>query len=433
MMRNPELQRHLWLELTPHRLVAMPVVLALIFLLAASLEKESIAWVSLMIFGGLTVLWGAQLASESFVEEFRNGTWDTQRLSAMGPWQLCIGKLAGAPAFAWLGGAICLAVFMLSAYQEGFPAPRLPAMLGALGAAVLAHALGAITGLAMSRNGRRASSSAGIVVIFLLVTIGAPQAALLASDTRVLWFSIDFSRLWFAVGSIWCLAAWSVIGVWRMLAGELQVRTLPTAWIGFAVWFSLYVGGLVVGQALAPLPTVLVAAGFLVMLVMSGAAVWFEPRDFVSLRRVVLYFQKRDWRRFAQEIPCWMVTLPPAFLAALYLWLWGELPGRDGQFEWLLPLVVWLFVLRDIALLHFFSLGRQPGRPVMATLIYLGVLYWLLPALLRSVEMESAADLLLPPVTERAATGLAAGVLNAGAGVALVVWRWRQRITEIRL
>lgn len=432
-MRNPELQRHLWLELTPHRLIAMPAVLGLIFLLAASLEKESIAWVSLMLFGGLTVLWGTQLTSESFVEEFRNGTWDTQRLSAMGPWQLCVGKLAGAPVFAWLGGALCLAVFMVSANHAAFSLPRLPTMLGALGAAILAHALGAITGLSMARNGRRARSSAGIVVIFLLVTIATPQAALLARDTRVLWFGIDFSRLWFTVASVWCLAAWSVIGVWRMLSGELQVRTLPAAWIGFAVWFSLYVSGLVVGHALAPLPTILAAVGFLVTLAMSGAAVWFEPRDFVSLRRIVLYFQKRDWRRLAQEIPCWMVTLPPAFLAALYLWLWGEFPGPDRHSELLVPMVLWLFVLRDIALLHFFSLGRQPGRPVMATLIYLGVLYWLLPALLRSAGMEVVANLLLPPVIERPAIGLAAGVVNAGAGVALVVWRWRQRFAEIRL
>ena len=58
---NPELRRNLWLELTPHRLLAMPVGLVLAFMLAYSLSKDdpygSLATTAVTLFVGFA-LWG---------------------------------------------------------------------------------------------------------------------------------------------------------------------------------------------------------------------------------------------------------------------------------------------------------------------------------------------------------------------------------------
>ena len=40
---NPELRRNLWLELSIHRLIAMPVVLAAVFILTYALKSGSLA------------------------------------------------------------------------------------------------------------------------------------------------------------------------------------------------------------------------------------------------------------------------------------------------------------------------------------------------------------------------------------------------------
>ncbi len=40
---NPELRRNLWLELSTHRLIAMPVVLAAVFILTYAFKSGSLA------------------------------------------------------------------------------------------------------------------------------------------------------------------------------------------------------------------------------------------------------------------------------------------------------------------------------------------------------------------------------------------------------
>ena len=61
MTRNPEFQRNLWLELTPHRLLGMPLVLGAIFLLVYLLSDRSfnnggVAGMALTLGGLLAIL-----------------------------------------------------------------------------------------------------------------------------------------------------------------------------------------------------------------------------------------------------------------------------------------------------------------------------------------------------------------------------------------
>ena len=92
LLANPEFRRHVWLELTPHRLVVMPVLLAMIFLLvgmsADTARGNAIAFTALAIFALLCPLWGARLTVDSVADEFRDKTWDTQRMFALTSWVL---------------------------------------------------------------------------------------------------------------------------------------------------------------------------------------------------------------------------------------------------------------------------------------------------------------------------------------------------------
>ena len=113
---NPELRRNLWLEITTHRLLAMPVVLGLAFLALAAIDKpnaaEHVGWLGLGGFVVLTMFWGARLAGNSIIDEITDKTWDWQRLSTLAPWTMTWGKLFGATVFAWYGGLTCLGVFL---------------------------------------------------------------------------------------------------------------------------------------------------------------------------------------------------------------------------------------------------------------------------------------------------------------------------------
>ena len=89
---NPELRRNLWLELSLHRLVAAPLVIALCAALIAAASKrdalENLAGAASMGFAAMVLLWGTQLAGASVLEEARAtapGTRNACRPSGRGP------------------------------------------------------------------------------------------------------------------------------------------------------------------------------------------------------------------------------------------------------------------------------------------------------------------------------------------------------------
>ena len=100
---NAEFRRNLWLELSTHRLIAMPAALALVLALVYAMSdepRESLAATSAWIAAAFLGVWGVRSAAESVGEEMRNRTWDAQRMSALGPWEMTWGKLVGSAAFA---------------------------------------------------------------------------------------------------------------------------------------------------------------------------------------------------------------------------------------------------------------------------------------------------------------------------------------------
>ena len=96
---NAEFRRSLWLELSMHRLIAMPVALALVLALVYAMSDdpwESIAVTAAWIGSALLGRWGVRSTAESVGDEMRARTWDAQRMSALGPWSMTWGKLFGA-------------------------------------------------------------------------------------------------------------------------------------------------------------------------------------------------------------------------------------------------------------------------------------------------------------------------------------------------
>lgn len=118
-MNNPEFKRNLWLEFSPTRLILMPAMLLLIGVLTAVLTKvEDLPAILLIVYaiiGSLLIVgWGSFAVMHSINSEVSERTWDQQRLSALGPWQMAWGKLLGAPAYAWFGGLTCAVVVLTS-------------------------------------------------------------------------------------------------------------------------------------------------------------------------------------------------------------------------------------------------------------------------------------------------------------------------------
>ena len=181
MRINPELRRYLWLELTTARLVAMPLVISALGLLAGASAWEAgqptggvdvlqaISAGAVTCFVLLVLLWGTRLAAGAVVREVADRTWDQQRLSSVGAWDMAWGKLFGSTVYVWYGGLLLLAVAVvaLTLWQvrfggvaDAFGAPLAVVLVQTVvGLAALAILVMATVMVAAMRRRRRTGSS----------------------------------------------------------------------------------------------------------------------------------------------------------------------------------------------------------------------------------------------------------------------------------
>ena len=428
---NPELRRNLWLELTLHRLLALPAGLALLMLLIRALAGEEaarpISIAAAAVFVGFTVIWGAIQVGESVLGELRGRTWDGQRLSSLEPWTMTWGKLAGAPSFGWYGGAMCLLLYLVFS-----PGPdRLEHAGLMLSSALLLHSISLVGAITAARRGLVRTSAGSWMLGLLLLFAGPGISIVFADNADIGWWGVARDRIAFLLASFTVFAAWGVFGAHRLMCQELRVRTTPWAWAAFLLFVAVYFAGFgiratdTVGQQV----NVVLIAGLIATLAAIYPLLFTEATGAMTVRRVLLRVAGRDWRRALQEMPLWPVTLALGFaFCALTVLLAGPRDGENPLFGTavLAPIPLFLLVLRDAALYMFFALARQAKRAEAATIFYLLLLYWLVPMLLRASGAKRAADFVLPPFWDQ--PGLAAVVALAQAvGIgAAVVWRWRK-------
>lgn len=417
---NPELRRNLWLELSVHRLVATPAIIALTcaLILSNAHSAEPLAAVAGAAAALLLAAFGSKLAADSVGDEARNRTWDAQRLTSLGPWQMTLGKLFGATAFAWYAGGLCLAVFILAGAQW-LPTVKLAALIVA--GSILCHAValgGAVLG---AQRGVTARSTNTVVWLLALLWFVGPLRDWTRDHEVVSWWGASFARIDFTLASTVVFAAWAVFGAYRSLCQALHVPTLPWALVAFLGFASAYLAGFI-PPAQATAAVRLLGTGVCVSLVATYGLLFLEQTGVVAARLVQMRVARRQWAQAARELPGWPVALAVALLFAL-----------GTQFtavaEWpmaALALALWLFALRDVALMQAFTYARQPRRVAATTVVYLALLYGLLPWLLRALGADALAGLLLPLGNDATGFTTLAAAAQAAVAVGFAVWRWRR-------
>jgi hypothetical protein len=440
---NPELRRYLWLEMSPQRRLAAPAVLLAIFALFAAGGDAGEDWrerlyrpASVLTFV-ILFLWGTREAAESVVEEVRERTWDLQRLSALGPWEMTVGKLFGAPVFTWYAGALCLAATAVASLGMARPLPVSWLVLATVGGAVTIHGAAIALSLQAVRRETRASRRFG--VLFLLLPILLLMVGLFPfSDVREMakdasWYGFKLERAAFFAGSATAFAGWAVLGAYRSFCRELQVRTLPWAWPAFALFTALWLTGF--SPADVGFVRAFTGVGLLACLGATYLAFFSEPTTAMGLRRVATAWGRGDRRRALQELPVWPTTLVLAFLFALAApfvfagvgQAFDLLPARQvGDFVTRAPFALALAAARDGAILVFFASAARPRRVEGSTLLCLALLWWVIPGLLSVMGLGDAAAVVNPFLSWSGTT--AAVVMGVQAAIAawLAAARWRR-------
>ena len=376
----------------------------------------------------LVHFWGARQSSEAVTEEVRDRTWDWQRLSALTPWAVAWGKLAGATAFTWYGAVICLAALAFAAANGAGHgnAGTLALMLVASGVAL--HGMLLAASLQAARKDSRLAHRLGSVV--LLPGLLAVAAFLVSVPGGrmgdVTWYGWPLETTRFVAVSAIAFAAWAVLAAYRQMCAELRRRTLPWAWPAFALFLSAYLAGF--APRWLDETAVFVATGVFTMIALSYYALFSDDITAMSLRRLVSHAQAARWRRLAEEMPLAATTLVLALaLAGAAPWAVAQLPiGRSYPVIAAYPIACVLFLARDVGLLCFFVLGRKPRRVEGVTLLYIVLLAWVIPGLLRAVGLAPLAAAIMPI---GALDGWQAALVVAGHVAVVwtaVAWRWRR-------
>ena len=157
---NPEFRRNLWLELSPHRLIAAPIVVGLVLtVLWLNLSDDLDLFVKVAdgLFLLLVVLWGTRRAAAALVDEIEGRTWDGQRLSALGAWAMTWGKLIGATVFVWYCALFFLAAVTIALARTESLAEVLDHLLFSLAFALFVQSAAFLASLALLRRAGRAA------------------------------------------------------------------------------------------------------------------------------------------------------------------------------------------------------------------------------------------------------------------------------------
>jgi hypothetical protein len=402
---NPELQRNLWLEASPFRLALIAGLLLLVFA-AGSVAPSGVMTTpgaALGLYWFFAVLWGTRSAALSVVAEIRERTWDSQKLSSIGPWTMVWGKLFGATAANWFGALVCLP-FILGPvwHDDGMGAGLLYGVI-LLSLGVFAQSVALLSSLVLihrqTGNWRLDTflcQVAGIGAAFAYYSLWSSIRAFEQSGTTTLmWWGHDFTLGSFHLVSLLLFLSWALIGCWRAMRSELRFANGPYVWLAYLAYVAIYsagfesaIGAKFQDQLAVPAGSLRLALAGISLMALTYGMAFLEPKDPVRLRWLADQVRSGRWYNAFLAAECWMLSFAPTLIAGLALAaLWAGTPGAA-----LAVLAVLGFMTRDICI---FLLGRMFGGPKgdFAALGILAALYWLLPTLLRQAN---AAFLFMP-------------------------------------
>lgn len=444
---NPEFYRNLLLELTLHRLIAMPLILVLIYA-AAGLggDTETMYGVASFVMTGLLVLWGTRLAADSVLGEISGRTWDSQRMSALGPVSMSWGKLFGSTIYVWYGAALSIPAFVIG--SNGEYQLYTIFMTGLMAQAVALFTSLLVTRARPVRLRFQVTASQGLGIIAGIVTwsVLSENFAMVYRYNEIHWYGQPLEFGLFLIVSGLAFLGWACFGIYRLMRAELQFRSWPVGWTCFIVFCATYFAGFTllsgspiqhVSDADRPgLETLARLIGaFVIVLGMVWVCAYTEPKGFVRLRRWVSALRSGDPRRILETTPAWLPGLLVGLglcVAVLAVWSFADNTRAAANFMWKRPalgafaVAAVLFLLRDIGVIHFLTLDGRKRRAHITALVYLTILYVLFPVVLAAADLDAALPVFFPFAEGHPLVIILPVLAQVGIVAILFVFRWKR-------
>ncbi|MCB9638365.1 MAG: hypothetical protein H6727_05575 [Myxococcales bacterium] len=429
---NPEIQRYAWLELSIQRLILIPLVLIGLSMVSGA---KGTTYVGLLGFVSLTMLWGIRASFAAIPKEVNDHTWDWQRMSALSPWTMAWGKLVGSTLAPWYGGLISLVLFSYGGLQQS-PISVFQIVLFLIGVAIALQAFGMMVSLQLIRQPsfaqKRGNRWLGVAVsLFFFFSLFIPATVLLTEAVRhffkkgntfqinVYWYHINIGKhlISFTLITVYVFVIWSLIGLYRSMRVQQQYTSSPSIWLIFVVFLLSYVAGfsynweryLFQNPLMAPefggalqqqlFPKLITAMPLAVGLVYLTMLI--EAKDPVGFRKLFNAAQKKRFGEMFSHIPAWFMNIG-LFLLLLLATLWSApkfLKLSPQGFNLNITIFLWtifFFTLRDVSLILWNSLSPSSKNSDFISIVYLFLLYFLIPGLLNQAGQHLLSFYIMP-------------------------------------
>jgi hypothetical protein len=405
-------------------------------------------------------LWGTRRAADSLAEEVSGGTWESQRMSGLGAWQMTWGKLIGSASFVWYCAAIAYLVVLWASNRieatGGIGRPPLQVAFDFFVGGLVAQAAAFSIALLLLRKAAQyrrltitLAQTCGFLVYFLFVrgdfseqlTVRFRAGGLPSNE--MLWSgggdALDAARV-VAVGAT-CL--WSIIASYRLMRTELQYRSLPWVWTSFLVFI------LVIGATASSADGAYgwLALPLLAFVLLTYLSFFADNRDPVRYRWALLSLRDRNWFEVISAIPWWIISYVFAAASAVAIaWSLAEVAGFEANrtltpaFRMFMMAIqhpsaslalVMLFMLRDLLVLLWISCSPWRSKADVAGIIYLAIVYWPLAAILWISDLSHLLPVVAPIATGNPGTDFAPIGIELAFAMFLFYARWRE-ITRLK-
>lgn len=458
MSFNPELQRNIWLQMSWARLLAAPVLIAIVMaglLSTIELQPEVIAEAARWGFVLLLAFWSTRRVADSLAEEIGGGTWEGQRMSGLSAWSMMWGKLIGGAIFPWYCALICLGIMVWYGLQAPPAELRVPLwqqVATLLIGGILGQATALMVALLLLRKTQfRRRLAVTLAQITGLLASGMaigwdysanPWAAVVGQIT---WYGRAYDPWLFYMASAGIFALWALLAVWRLMRLELLYNNRPWAWLLFVLFVLVYASGFVTWGTEAP--TSRPAVCLVVAIGLTYIALFAEAKDPVRYRWGLARFGAWQIYRALEFLPWWTIAYAIAVAAGVAT-IWSI--GAGANLAWVASMwfalergINWfaldvaafnivallLFVLRDILFVLWLNFGGARSRADLTGLVILVIAYFPLPMLLVAVHLWQFLPAVVP-FTSASPAALVWPALEAGAMAVLLFLRWR-RATRI--
>jgi len=423
---NPELRRNIWLEFSIHRIIITPVtiglILYLVYLTSNATKSAEIAFDIACFF---IFLWGTKNASETVINEVNGSTWDFQRQSAISPWSMTWGKLLGGTLFSWYGAAICLIVYYVLHAHDAMhgilfqiPNELTPEqeILLLVAGGLFGQAIALLSSLQVLPQIRREKTNK----TFRYFIVGAISGifitsysfqAVKAAGVQVKWYGFHFAMGNFALTTLVIFLGWAIVGLQRSFCKELQYRNIPWMWLLFNIFCMVYFSGLVsidkldIQASLSEIKDIQLLIqqaplyiAFFIADMLTYLALLSDDLNVVRYKKLITRFQERNYREMLQQFPWWPISYVLAIVVGINTYFNQKIYSQ--LFENFSPAVFIitniLFMFRDILLIHYFFFDKNPKRNVGTIVVYLLILYVLVPMILQALHLYDWTALFIP-------------------------------------